>query len=79
MGEVKIEKKVDGTLRDEWYEIYFSDQMKANKKRNPGLKRCQTRPQTPERMSKDREETDARIRKKKKPKWGPPMRESMEG
>ena len=63
----------------EWYESFFWDQTTADKRRELGLKKVQTRPQTPEWMRKNMEETDARVRMAKKTEVGPPMRKPSEG
>ena len=77
--DVKGEKKKDTDQQDDWYENFFSDQTKADRRRNPGLKSIIVRPPTPEWMIQERRDQENRFRMTKKPKWGPPTLDQPEG
>ena len=79
MEEVKEEKKIGTDQRNEWYENYFSDQTKADRRRNPGLKSVIVRPSTPEWIIQERRDQENRFKMTKKPKWGPPILDQPEG
>ena len=70
MEEVKEEKKIGTDQRNEWYENYFSDQTKADRRRNLGLKSVIVRPSTPDWILQERKDQETRFRMTKKPKWG---------
>ena len=79
MEEVKEEKKIGTDQRNEWYENYFSDQTKADRRRNPGLKSVIVRPSTPEWIIQERRDQENRFKMTKKPKWGPPILDQPKG